>query len=123
MNCAWKWKSAVWLTLAVSFTAQAQPQPQQDSAAGAAARKLGTVKSIAGKTLVLKPDSGPDINITLAEGIRILRLAPGQTDLKSAAPMTLGEVQVGDRMLVRGTSGDKESIVASSLVVMKQADL
>lgn len=125
MNCSWKWKLLVCLALAgsISIVAQSQAQPQQDSALGAVARKLGTVKSIAGKNLVLKPDSGPDVNVTLSEGMRIVRLAPGQTDLKAATPLALGEVQVGDRILVRGKPGDNDSIVASSLVVMKQADV
>jgi hypothetical protein len=115
------WKLAVWCALAagVCIAAPLQGQPQQD----AAARKVGTVKSITGKALVLKPDSGPDVNVTLVDGVRILRLAPGQTDLKSATPMTLPEVQVGDRMLVRGKPGDSDSIVVSSIVVMKQADV
>src|SRR5205807_82580 len=111
----------VWLALAMSIGLAAQ-SPAQDSP-GAVARKLGTVKSVATKTLVLKPDSGPDVSVTLSDEVRILRLAPGQTDLKSATPMALGEVQVGDRMLVRGKPGDNDSIVASSLVVMKQADV
>jgi hypothetical protein len=115
------WKLVVWLALTASIciAAPLQAQTQQD----ATARKVGTVKSLTGKALVLKPDSGPDVNVTLVDGVRILRLAPGQTDLKSATPMTLPEVQVGDRMLVRGKPGDNDSIVASSIVVMKQADV
>jgi hypothetical protein len=115
------WKLAVWCALAASvcIATPLQVQPQQD----AMARKVGTVKSITGKALVLKPDSGPDVNVALADGVHILRLAPGQTDLKTATPMTLPEVQVGDRMLVRGKPGDNDSIVASSIVVMKQADV
>jgi len=115
------WKLSVGLVLAVtaSIAASSQAQPQQDSVA----RKVGTVKSITGKSMVLKADSGPDVNVVLVEGVRIMRLAPGQTDLKSATPMTLPEVQVGDRMLVRGKPGDNDSIVASSIVVMKQTDV
>jgi hypothetical protein len=115
------WKLVVWLALTASIciAAPLQAQTQQD----ATARKVGTVKSLTGKALVLKPDSGPDVNVILVDGVRILRLAPGQTDLKSATPMTLPEVQVGDRMLVRGKAGDSDSIVASSIVVMKQADV
>ncbi|HEV3317182.1 MAG TPA: hypothetical protein VG488_09450 [Candidatus Angelobacter sp.] len=115
------WKLVVWLALTASIciAAPLQAQTQQD----ATARKVGTVKSLTGKALVLKPDSGSDVNVTLVDGVRILRLAPGQTDLKSATPMTLPEVQVGDRMLVRGKPGDNDSIVASSIVVMKQADV
>ena len=125
------WKLAVGFALAgtISATASAQTQPQAGAAAGqqdtaaTTARKLGTVKSITGKTLVLKPDSGPDVNVTLLDGARIVRVAPGQTDLKNATPMTLADVQVGDRMLVRGRPGDNDSILALSLVVIKQADV
>src|ERR1700674_3086963 len=121
------WKLAVGFALAgtISATASAQTQPQAGAAAGqqdtaaTTARKLGTVKSITGKTLVLKPDSGPDVNVTLLDGARIVRVAPGQTDLKNATPMTLADVQVGDRMLVRGRPGDNDSILALSLVVIK----
>jgi hypothetical protein len=63
------------------------------------------------------------VTVTLVDGTRILRLAPGQTDLKSATPMTLAEIQVGDRMLVRGRSGDNGAVAATSIVVMKQSDV
>src|SRR5437588_1173111 len=110
----------VWLVLmAIGGSSMlAHAQSQQGSAA-----KIGTVKSVTGNALVLKPDSGADINVTIADGIRILRLAPGQTDLKSATPVTLNEIQVGDRILVRGKPGDNDSIVASQIVLMKQADV
>lgn len=101
---------------------QASPQAQQGNA-GAAARNVGTVKSISGQTLVLKPDSGPDVSVSLSDGTRILRLAPGQTDLKSATPAAISDLQVGDRMLVRGRPGDNDSIAATVIVVMKQADV
>ncbi|HEV3039567.1 MAG TPA: DUF5666 domain-containing protein [Candidatus Angelobacter sp.] len=114
-----KCKFAVWFALMAISTVICQGQAQPDSTA----RKLGTVKSINGKVLVLKLDSGADANVTVADGVRIMRLAPGQTDLKSATPMTLPEIQVGDRMLVRGKPGDNDSIVASQIVVMKQGDV
>lgn len=124
---------AAWLALAGAFSflasvpAQAQAQPGQSGATTPAARKVGTVgtlKSISGSTLVLKPDSGPDLNVTVQDSTRILRLAPGQTDLKLATAMQFQEVQVGDRMLVRGAPGSAaDSVVASSIVVMKQGDV
>jgi hypothetical protein len=104
--------------------AQAQTQPSQGQPGNAAtARSVGTVKSISGQALVLKPDSGPDVNVSLSDSTRIVRLAPGQTDLKSATPMTASEIQVGDRMLVRGKPGDNDALAATSIVVMKQADV
>ena len=108
--------------------ALATPLPAQESAAGGVApggvaKNVGVVKSISGNTLVLKSDAGPEVTITVADGARLLRLAPGQTDLKSAATITLADLQVGDRMLVRGRAGDNGAIVASTIVLMKQADV
>jgi len=104
--------------------AQAQSQPQQNQPGNAAtARNVGTVKSINGQTLVLKSDTGPEVNVSLSDTTRILRLAPGQTDLKSASPMTASEIQVGDRMLVRGRAEDNNALAATTIVVMKQADV
>ncbi len=120
------WKLAMGLVLAGAISAVPAPSQtpagQQDPAA-ATTRKLGTVKSIDGKTLVLKPDSGPDVNVTLQDGVRIQRVAPGEKDLKNAVPMTQAEIQVGDRMLVRGKPGDHDSVLALSLVVIKAGDV
>jgi hypothetical protein len=85
---------------------------------------MGTVKSITGNTLVVKPDAGADANVTVADSTRIVRVAPGQTDLKSATPLQLSEVQAGDRVLVRGTPGSAaDSVVAATIVVIKATDV
>jgi hypothetical protein len=102
---------------------RAQPAAGQQATAGAAAKSIGAVKSITGKTLVLKPDSGSELTITVEDGARIVRLAPGETDLKSAPAITLEEIQVGDRMLVRGRATESGGISATQIVVMKQADV
>ena len=102
-----------------SVTEQAQGQ----TAGTAAPKPIGVVKSIDGKTVVLKTDSGPELTITLSDSTRILRLAAGQTDLKSATPGALADVQVGDRMLARGAAGDGGAIAATTVVLMKQADV
>ncbi|HET8887293.1 MAG TPA: DUF5666 domain-containing protein [Candidatus Angelobacter sp.] len=109
------------LALAGPLLAQDSSAPQSN--AGAVAKNVGVVKSISGNTLVLKSDAGPEITITVADGARLLRMAPGQTDLKSAATIALTDLQVGDRMLVRGRSGDNGAIAASTIVVMKQTDV
>src|SRR5437660_12423822 len=85
-------------SLVISASAQNQPQSSegQQGAAGVA-RSVGTVQSVNGKTLVLKPDTGAEITVSVQDGARLLRLAPGQTDLKSATPITLQDIQVGDR--------------------------
>ena len=116
----------LWIALAamLALSLLAGAQEGRGGNASTAARKTGTVKSISGKTIALKPDSGSDVSVIIQDGARILRIAPGQTDLKSATPMALEEIQVGDRMLVRGKPGDSaNSMVASSIIVMKQSDV
>jgi Domain of unknown function (DUF5666) len=129
MKTTTKWAAWLGLAGAVSIAALVCPSaPAQENqpapATAPAARKLGTVKSITGSTLVVKPDTGADVTVTVQDSTRIVRLAPGQTDLKSAAPMDLKDVQVGDRMLVRGAPGTAaDSMVAASIVVMKGTDV
>jgi len=98
---------------------------QQGTAApSATVKQIGTVKSIAGKTLVVKADSGPDVSVLVQDSTRIVRIAPGQTSLKDATPIEFSELQVGDRVLARGAAGDDaQSVVAALVVVMKQTDV
>lgn len=126
MNCTRLFAALVLapvLCFAAVLKAQDRPADSGQANAGAAAKNVGAIKSISGKTLVLKTDAGLEITISLLDATRIVRLAPGQTDLKNATPMTLPELQVGDRMLVRGRSGDNSTIEATTIVVMKQADV
>lgn len=96
-------------------------QAQQTGSAG---RAIGPVKAINGMIITLAPDSGSDINITVQPATRIVRIAPGEKDLKNATPIQLQDIQVGDRILVGGKfSDDKASLAASSVVVMKSSDL
>jgi hypothetical protein len=104
----------------------AMPSSQQTQAAGASAasRRVGAVKAINGTVITLAPDSGPDLNVTTQATTRILRIAPGEKDLKNATPIQLQDLQVGDRVLVAGkASDDNLSLSASTVVVMKHSDL
>jgi len=117
---------AVTIGLVFGATLKAQDRPSAEgsqTAEGTVVRNVGAVKSISGNSLILKTDAGPDITISVPDGTRIVRMAAGQTDIKSAPSITLAEVQVGDRMLLRGRSGANGTIEATTLVVMKQADL
>jgi len=116
--------------LAICQISAQETQPAQGGGAQANAAgtqrisKVGAVKSIDGHKLVLTTDSGQDVNVTLQPDARLLRLQPGQKDLKSAEAITLSQVQVGDRMLVRGQPGETaDSIVAFTAVLMKQGDV
>jgi hypothetical protein len=97
---------------------------QESAATGAATRRIGAVKAVNGAVITLTPDSGSDLKVTVQPATRIVRIAPGEKDLKNATPIQLQDVQVGDRVLVGGkVSDDNASLVASSVVVMKRSDL
>jgi hypothetical protein len=86
------------------------------------AKAVGTVKSISGNSIVLTTDGG-EVTVTLSGSTRILRASPGQTDLKSATPIQASDIHVGDRMLAIGSSGEGNSVAASTIVVMTQGDI
>ena len=116
--------TCVGLFFGAPLKAQNSPAGTDSQAtAGAAVKNVGAVKSISGKNLVLKTDAGPEVTISVPDGARIVRLAAGQTDLKTAPAITFAEIQVGDRMLLRGRAGANGEIEATTIVVMKQADV
>jgi co-chaperonin GroES (HSP10) len=97
---------------------------QQPAPATPAAKPVGTVKALSGNTIALTTDKGSTVNIIIQDSTRLVRIAPGQKDLKDATPIQLQDVQVGDRILARGkASDDGTSVAASSVVVMKESDV
>ena len=87
-------------------------------------RPVGTVKAISGNAVTITTDSGSEITVLVQPSTRVLRMAPGQKDLKDATPLPFTDLQPGDRMIIRGSlAQDGKSVVASSLLVMKKADI
>jgi hypothetical protein len=104
-------------------TQDAAPVPAAQQTAPAA-KSVGTVKSVAGKTIALAPESGGELNVEVQDGARVVRVEPGSTDLKNAVPLALEDLQPGDRILVRGKTGDDgKSLLAVSVIAMKKGDL
>ena len=102
----------------------AQSQGTQPSSPGSAVRPVGTVKRMNGNTLTLTTDSGNEINVLLQDSTKLVKTAPGQKDLKGAIPIQVQDVQVGDRVLVRGTvSDDGNQVLAALAIVMKKSDI
>jgi hypothetical protein len=64
------------------------------------------------------------VNVVVQPTTRLLRIAPGEKNLKNATPLQLQDLQVGDRILVGGqASDDAKSVAASTIVVMARTDL
>lgn len=95
---------------------------QAADAQPAIAKRIGTIKTITGNSLTLSAPTGPEVAVSVQANARILRLAPGEKDLKNATPLQIGDLQVGDTVRVRGTgSADWNSIAALEVIVITQA--
>jgi hypothetical protein len=92
--------------------------------AAAIVKPVGTVKAIAGNAITLTTDAGTTVNVVVGDSTRMVRTAPGQKDLKDAAPAHFSDLQVGDRVLARGKPlDDGSSVQATSIIVMKAGDI
>ncbi len=106
----------------------AQGKPASASGDVQIAKAVGTIKSIQADSITVTAESGGegDIVAKLTGSTKILRVPPGEKDLKNATALQPQDLQIGDRVLVRGqasTDGDKHTIVALAVIVMKQADV
>jgi hypothetical protein len=98
--------------------------PAQAVQQTATARPVGTIKSISGNSITLTTDTGTDVNIVIQEGARLVRVAPGQKDLNGASPLQMQDLQIGDRLLVRGKlADDGKFVLAASVIVIKKTDI
>jgi hypothetical protein len=113
---------ALWLGLILApglATAQSPSAPPAQ-----ANRAVGVVTQIKPGNLTLRLDAGTELQVQLPEDVTVLRVPPGAKDLKTAAHITVGEINPSDRVLVRGRfSDDQKSFQATSVVVMTRSDL
>lgn len=97
---------------------------QVTGATSSAARPVGTIKSISGNNIVLTTDAGGDVTVLVQDAAKLVRVEPGQKDLKEAVPIALKELLPGDRILVRGQLGeDGKTVLATAVIAMKKASI
>ena len=116
------------VTCSLVATAAAQQTqagaPAATPAQGALTQSLGTVKAISGKVITLTLDAGNDVTVNVQDTTKIVQVAPGQKDLKTATPIQVTDLQVGDRILVRSrASDDSKTIAALGIIAMKRTDV
>jgi hypothetical protein len=112
---------ALWVSLACTGLSAQAGAPET---AAAVVKQLGSIRKITGPQLSLATDQGTELTVKLQPGAHLLRLAPGQTDLKAATAIQPGDLQAGDRVLVRGKlDADGVSLDATAVIVMKQQDI
>jgi hypothetical protein len=94
----------------------------QDAAQPAVAKRIGVIKTIHGNVITLAGSGSPEVAVTVQPSARVLRLVPGEKDLKNATPMQLQELQVGDTIRARGqASDDGKSMVALEIIVITRS--
>ena len=111
-------------SLVATAAAQQAAAPGPAPAQTALTQSLGTVKAISGKVITLTLDAGNDVTVNVQDTTKIVQVAPGQKDLKTATPIQVTDLQVGDRILVRSrASDDSKSIAALGIIAMKRTDV
>ncbi len=116
--------------LAITIFAPAEYAFTQDKGASTApaaqvSKAVGVIKSVQADSISLAAESGGDVTAKLSATTKILRVPPGEKDLKNATPLQPQDLQPGDRVLVRGQAAadDAHTITALAVIVMKQADV
>jgi hypothetical protein len=116
------------LMLAGPGYVRAQDKPASSSGSAQVAKAVGTIKSIQADSITVAAESGGEVTAKLMGSTKILRVPPGEKDLKNAIALQAQDLQPGDRVLVRGqasTNGDGHRIIITALavIVMKQSDV
>jgi uncharacterized protein DUF5666 len=128
MNNARPYRRALLLVIVATVGALccavgALPQAN-DAGQSGIAKTIGKIKTISGNTLTLAPESGPEIPVSVQPNARLLRLNPGDKDLKSATPLQFEDLQSGDTVRVRGRLGaDGKTINALEVLLISRSAL
>jgi hypothetical protein len=102
----------------------AQDKPANASASAQVSKTVGVIKSVGTDSITVAAESGGEVTAKLMATTKILRVPPGEKDLKNATTLQAQDLQPGDRVLVRGpASADGHNIAALAVIVMKQADV
>src|SRR6266436_4713350 len=77
--------SAVCMTPALAGAAAQQATPSP------ARQLVGAIKAITGTTITLAPDTGAEVKVDVRPNVRVLKVAPGETNLANAAAIQFGD--------------------------------
>jgi len=95
-------------------------------AQSASLRVSGTVTAVdaANQHVTVKSDQGQDLTVETSERTVVLRVPPGETDVKKASRIAVTDLAPGDRVVaVSKTPISGKEVAASSILVMSKADV
>src|SRR5450755_2783187 len=96
----------------LTATSSAQDKP----AVPRVSKTVGAIKSIQADSITVAAESGDEVTAKLTGSTKILRVPPGEKDLKNATALQLQDLQPGDRVLVRGqasANGDVSAVITA----------
>ena len=119
-----KFRGIIVFGLAVGLAAMGSAQAQP--ASSASLRVSGTVIAVdaAQQHLSIKSDKGEEMTVETSERTVVLRVPPGETDIRKASRIAVGDLAAGDRVVaISKTPITGKEVAASSIVVMSRADV
>jgi hypothetical protein len=118
------WLLVIALSSLFAITLSSGSLLAQAPTANGARQLVGAIKVINGTTLALTPDTGAELKVEVRANIRVLKVAPGETNLAKATAIQFGDLQIGDRVLIQATPGaDAQSFIAMRVIAMKKGDM
>lgn len=105
------------LTLALAALAQTPP---------ALKSVIGEITAVdtAAREIQIKGDDGATYKVALTDRTTLVRIPPGEKDLKKATKIDFSEVTAGDRLLARVPAEESPAALpARTIVIMTKADL
>ena len=102
----------------------AQGKPAGSAEDAQIGKAVGTVKSVQVDSITIAAASGGEVTAKLMGSTKILRVLPGEKNLKNATALQAQDLQPGDGVRVRGqASADGRTIAALEVIVVKQSDV
>jgi hypothetical protein len=111
-------------TLALIKPGPLHAQAKAASTDSSIVKCVGTIKSTTPDSITVNAESGGEVTAKIESATKILRVPPGEKDLKNAVALQAQDLQSGDRVLVRGrATADAHIVAALAVIVMKQGDV
>jgi hypothetical protein len=85
---------------------------------------MGAVVSIEPTGFTIQTDAGTRLTVLLSSQAILVRVPPNEKTLKNATKINAGDINVGDRIQVRGhISDDQKTLLATAAIVISKEDL
>ena len=82
---------------------------------------VGAITSLTGNTIEVRTDQGTSYAVSIPAGVKLLRVQPGAKTLGNAETIAVGDMGIGDRVLVRLAAGDSAPFAATSVIDIPHA--